>query len=277
MKRRFWYIFSLLLCFVCSDALAQNHDHSLRTVVIDPGHGGHDPGGVSKDKKTYEKDIVLSISKLLGAKIKEAYGSQVKVIYTRTTDVFIPLAKRAEIANKNNADLFISVHINAVTSTTPNGHSVYVLGKSSKGIDVVAKNLDVCKTENSVILLEDDYTTEYQGFDPNDEASYIFMTLMQSAFYEQSIEFARAAEKELSKGPIKRVYGTGVHQDSFLVLWRTSMPAVLLELGFITNPDDLAVLRSEKERGVIADRLLAAFKAYKKEYDNTMKVAYGNE
>lgn len=273
MNRRFRTLIFVLLFsmpFVCT---AQKKDHSLRTVVIDPGHGGHDPGGVSKDKKTFEKDVVLSISKMLGEKIKAAYGSEVKVIYTRTTDVFIPLSQRAQIANKNNADLFISVHINSVTSTEPNGHSVYVLGKSKKGVDVVAKNLDVCKTENSVILLEDDYTTEYQGFDPSDEASYIFMTLMQSAFYEQSIEFASTVEKELTKGPIKKVYGSGVHQDAFLVLWRTSMPAVLLELGFISNKDDLAVLRSEKDKDLIAERIFAAFKTYKKNYDQTMKLA----
>lgn len=273
MNRRFRTLIFVLLFsmpFVCT---AQKKDHSLRTVVIDPGHGGHDPGGVSKDKKTFEKDVVLSISKMLGEKIKAAYGSEVKVIYTRTTDVFIPLSQRAQIANKNNADLFISVHINSVTSTDPSGHSVYVLGKSKKGVDVVAKNLDVCKTENSVILLEDDYTTEYQGFDPSDEASYIFMTLMQSAFYEQSIEFASTVEKELTKGPIKKVYGSGVHQDAFLVLWKTSMPAVLLELGFISNKDDLAVLRSEKDKDLIAERIFAAFKTYKKNYDQTMKLA----
>lgn len=259
-----------------SQALSGADDHLLHTVVIDPGHGGKDPGAVSRDKKTFEKNLVLSISKKLGDKIKQGYGDQVKVFYTRETDVFIPLQKRADIANSKHADLFISVHINASKATAAAGHSVHVLGESSRSDrDVINGNLDVCKRENSVILLEDDYSTKYQGFDPSDEASYIFMTLMQSAFYEQSIYFASLTEKELCRGPLKSE--RGVKQDPFYVLWKTSMPSVLLELGFITNDQDLALLRTENGREQIAERVYQAFRKYKKNYDDSMRLTSSDQ
>lgn len=250
---------------------AHAQDHSLHTVCIDPGHGGHDSGAVSADKKTMEKDMVLLIAKKIGDKIIQEYNGDVKVIYTRTTDVFIPLQERANIANKNNADLFISVHINANRNSRPSGHSVHILGASSDpNKDLVAGNLDVCKRENAVIMLEDDYKTTYQGFDPSDDASYIFMTLMQSAFYEQSIYLAALVEKELCKGPLK--VKRGVEQNPFYVLWKTAMPSVLLELGFITNEADLAIIRTEDGREEIAQRVFEAFKVYKANYDESMKM-----
>lgn len=250
-------------------AVAQ--DFSLKTVVIDPGHGGKDAGAVSKDKKTYEKNLVLDISQRIGRKIKDEYADAVKVYYTRTTDVFVPLADRADFANKKHADLFISVHINAASNTKASGHSVHILGASSNpNRDLVAGNLDVCKRENSVILMEDDYNTTYQGFDPSDEASYIFMTLMQGAFYEQSIFFASLCESQLDKGPVK--VKRGVEQNPFYVLWKTSMPSVLLELGFISNDEDLVQLRSESSRDKLAQRIFDAFKEYKKNYDESMKI-----
>lgn len=271
LKRCFILIAAVLVA-ASADVAAQKADHGLHRVVIDPGHGGKDPGAVSKDRKTTEKNIVLQISKLLGDMIKAEYGSEVQVLYTRSTDVFVPLQGRADFANRNHADLFISVHINANNSTRPSGHSVHVLGASSNpNRDLQAGNLDVCKRENSVILLEDDYSTAYQGFDPSDEASYIFMTLMQGAFYEQSIYFASLAENELSKGPIR--VKRGVAQDPFYVLWKTSMPAVLLELGFLTNEEDLSVLRSESGRQNIAARIFSAFKTYKKNYDESMRIS----
>ncbi|MCQ2166096.1 MAG: N-acetylmuramoyl-L-alanine amidase [Bacteroidales bacterium] len=266
----FAFFFSLVL------PLAGADDHSLHIVVIDPGHGGKDPGAVSRDRKTYEKNIALSIAKKLGEKIKAGYSDSVKVFYTRETDVFIPLQQRADIANAKHADLFISVHIDACRSASVSGHSVHVLGESSNSDrDVVGGNLDVCKRENSVILLEDDYSTKYQGFDPEDEASYIFMTLMQSAFYEQSIYFASLAERELCRGPLRAE--RGVQQHAFYVLWKTSMPSVLLELGFITNDQDLALLRTEKGRDQIAERVYQAFRVYKKNYDDSMNVLSMNK
>lgn len=263
---------SVALCFAISAPQTYAQDLRLKTVVIDPGHGGKDPGCVSRDKKTYEKNLVLEISKLFGEKIKKAYGDSVAVYYTRSTDVFVPLAQRADFANRKNADLFISIHINAVkNNNSASGHSAHVLGASSDpNRDLMANQLDIVKRENSVILLEEDYQTKYQGFDPNDESSAIFMTLMQSAFYEQSIFFAYLCEEELGKGPLK--VKKGVHQDPFYVLWRTSMPAVLMELGFISNDSDLAVLRSESGREKIAEGLFRAFKTYKKNYDESLKI-----
>lgn len=264
------YILTLCALACMGEITTKADEYKLRTVVIDPGHGGKDAGAVSKDKKTYEKNLVLDISKLIGEKIKAEYGDEVKVLYTRSTDVFIPLAQRADFANKKHADLFISVHINSATSTRPSGHSVHILGASSNpNRDLVAGNLDVVKRENSVILLEDDYNTTYQGFDPSDEASYIFMTLMQSANYEQSIFFASECEKQLSKGPV--TVKRGVEQNPFYVLWKTSMPSVLLELGFLSNDADLAVLRTSQGRDKLAQRIFEAFKTYKKNYDESMK------
>lgn len=266
-------IFRLSVILACAllSIYAVAQDFSLKTVVIDPGHGGKDAGAVSKDKKTYEKNLVLDISQRIGRKINEEYADAVKVYYTRTTDVFVPLADRADFANKKHADLFISVHINAASNTKASGHSVHILGASSNpNRDLVAGNLDVCKRENSVILLEDDYNTTYQGFDPSDEASYIFMTLMQGAFYEQSIFFASLCESQLDKGPVK--VKRGVEQNPFYVLWKTSMPSVLLELGFISNDEDLVQLRSESSRDKLAQRIFDAFKEYKKNYDESMKI-----
>ena len=158
----------------------------LKTVVLDPGHGGHDPGCQSRDGKTKEKNLVLSISRLVGNKIKAAFPD-VKVIYTRTTDVFIPLNERAEIANRNKADLFISIHINAFDTGSPSGTSAHVLGPSSnKNRDTFSENMELCRRENSVILLEDDYTTTYQGFNPNDPESYIIFNLLQNAHLQQN-------------------------------------------------------------------------------------------
>lgn len=256
------FIPSLPLC-------AKDKELSLKTVVIDAGHGGHDPGGISTDRKTYEKTLTLDIAKRLGKKIKEKYP-EVKVVYTRTTDVYVTLSERAAIANRNNADLFISVHTNASPSTAAHGTSVHVLGQSSKpNRDLYAGNLDVCKRENSVILLEDDYSTTYQGFDPNSPESFIFFSLMRSSHFENSIVFAENVDREMRKSSFSISGYTGIHQDPFWVLWKTSMPAVLLEMGFITNAADLKILRSENGREEIADRLLAAFSSYKTYYDTS--------
>lgn len=270
MKQVNIYIIATVLAALALSSPCMAQDYALKTVVLDPGHGGKDSGAVSKDRKTYEKNIVLDIAKRLGAKITQEYGQAVNVKYTRSTDVFVPLAQRADFANKVHADLFISIHINAADNTRASGHSAHILGASSHpGRDLVAGNLDVCKRENSVILMEDDYHTTYQGFDPSDEASYIFMTLMQSANYEQSIYFASLCEENMTKGPIQNK--RGVEQNPFYVLWKTSMPAVLLELGFISNEADLAILRTETSRDKIAGRIFDAFKLYKKNYDESMK------
>ena len=277
MKFDFHHI-SLLLLICLSmaafqDAAAQQSSSTLklRTVVLDPGHGGKDAGCVSRDRKTYEKNLTLSIARLLGQKITQAYPD-VKVVYTRTTDKYVTLNDRAEIANRNHADLFISIHINSFSSSSPNGFSAHILGQSrDKNRDLFSYNMDVCRRENSVIMLEEDYSTKYQGFDPEDPESFIFFNLMQNAFYEQSLLFAADVEKELSKGPI--THSRGISQDPFYVLWKTTMPAVLLELGFISNPADLKIMNSSAGREQLASRLFAAFREFKKKYDGSLDLS----
>ena len=240
----------------------------LHTVVIDAGHGGKDSGAISKDKETYEKTLTLSIAGKLEKLIKAAYPD-VKVVMTRSTDRFVELRDRAKAANKAGGNLFISIHINSSVSTSPNGYSVHILGQSSqKNRDLFAYNMDVVKRENSVILLEDDYHTKYQGFDPSDEESYIFMQLTRNSFLEQSMTFASIISDKLKGGPIKAE--RGVWQNPFYVLWSVSMPSVLVELGFISNDKDLAQLKQDAKRDELANRLFLAFKDYKDLYDNSV-------
>ena len=239
-----------------------------RTVVIDAGHGGKDPGAVSKDKKHYEKTFTLDIAKRLAARIQESCPD-VKVVLTRTTDVFVELGDRAKIANKAEADLFISIHINSAKNTSANGCSVHVMGQSSrKNTDLYEYNMNVVQRENSVILLEDDYSTKYEGFDPSDPESYIFMQLMQNAYLEQSLNFASIIMDELAGSPVSK--GRGVWQNPFYVLWKTSMPAVLVELGFISNQGDLAALCGKGNTQKFADCLFAAFLKYKEAYNESL-------
>lgn len=264
MKRTIYLLITVFL--TCIQAPAQTL--RLSTVCIDPGHGGTDPGAVSKDGKSYEKTFTLDIAKRLSEKINSECPG-VKVVMTRSSDKTVALGDRAAIANKAGADLFISIHINSCPKTGPNGYSVHVLGQSSKkDRDLFAYNMDVCKRENSVILLEDDYTTTYQGFDPSDPESFIFLQLMQNSNLEQSLDFAQSVADKLKGGPITA--NRGIWQDPFLVLWKTSMPAVLVELGFISNSTDLSVLKSEKDRDKLATRLFNAFKEYKARYDGSL-------
>ncbi len=239
----------------------------LKTVVIDPGHGGKDAGCISPSGKTMEKNVVLSIATLLADKIRAGYPD-VNVIMTRTDDKFVELQGRADIANKAKANLFISIHVNSVDGkkSGPNGYSVHILGQyTSKKKDLYAGNMDVVRRENSVIMLEDDYTTKYEGFDPSDPESYIFMNLMQNSFLEQSFKFARFVDEEMKGGAFKT--SRGISQDPFYVLWRTAMPAVLVECGFMSNPSDRESLISSAGKERIASDLYKAFARYKKDYD----------
>ena len=238
----------------CLPLFSQEAALKLRTVVIDPGHGGHDAGCVSRDRQTKEKDLVLDIGKRLAEKIRRECPD-VKVIMTRSDDRFIELYDRAKIANKANANLFISIHVDAVDTRrnpnwrTVNGYTVYTMGESKNNA-----NMETIKRENSVILLEDDYTTKYQGFDPNDTESYIFFSLMQNANQEQSVHFGEIVSREMGKnGPFR--HSKGIRQAPFLVLWCTAMPSVLVECGYITSEGDLATLRTEEGRDLIAARL----------------------
>ena len=245
----------------------------LKTVVIDPGHGGKDAGCVSRDKKTYEKNIALDIAQRLNRRIKGSFP-EVNVVMTRSDDRFVELENRAVIANKANANLFISIHVNSVEKgTSANGYSIHVLGQSQrKGNDLYSKNLDLVKRENSVIMLEDNYQTKYQGFDPNDPQSSIIFSLMQNAHLNASLTFAEDVANAMGKAPI--LHSRGVSQDPFWVLWRTAMPSVLIEVGFMSNPDNLAVLRSAEGRDEIAANIFRAFCVFKARYDNSMDVQH---
>ena len=270
LKRTICIAVALLSCFNFGAAGASDARLGLTTVVIDAGHGGKDPGAISKDGKTREKDITLEIAESLSARIRESYPD-VKVLMTRSSDRFISLNDRAEKANKAGANLFISIHINAAPNVKANGYSIHLMGQSTKkDRDLYEYNMNVCKRENSVILLEDDYTTKYEGFDPNDPESYIFMQLMQNAHLEQSMNFAGIVKKHLKGGPISA--DRGIWQDPFYVLWKTAMPAILVELGFITNSSDLAQLRSGENRKELARRLYEAFVEYKQSYDKSVAV-----
>lgn len=226
-------------------------------LVIDPGHGGHDPGCIGK-KKVKEKDVNLGVAKKLGSLVSKNCPD-VKVIYTRSTDVFIELKKRAEIANRNKADLFISIHANSVDDNKgPHGVETYTLGLSRS-----KENLRVAMRENSVILMEDDYQTHYEGFDPNSTESYIMFDLMHNKHMEQSINFASMVQNNFRA--INR-YNRGVKQDIFMVLKKTSMPSVLIELGFLSNPNEEQFLHSQKGQQKMANSIYKAFLKYKAKY-----------
>jgi N-acetylmuramoyl-L-alanine amidase len=225
-------------------------------VVIDAGHGGKDPGAIGYSK-SYEKNIVLAVSLKLGELIKKNFPD-IKVVYTRDKDVFIELQERAAIANKANADLFISIHCNANADRNAYGSETYCLGLHRS-----EANLEVAKRENSVILLEDNYVEKYDGFDPNAPEAHIIFSLFQYAFINQSVSFASKIEQQMETTAKRR--SRGVKQAGFLVLYKTTMPGVLIELGFISNKNDEAFLTSAAGQDATAQSLLNAFVNYKKE------------
>lgn len=229
-------------------------------VVIDAGHGGKDSGALGSSSK--EKDIVLAIALKTGNYIKQNI-KDVKVIYTRDKDVFVDLDKRADIANKNHADLFISIHANAV----PKGVSRNVAGSETfvLGNDKDNKNLAVVMKENSVILLEENYTTKYEGYDPNSPESFIIFSLMQNIYLKQSLEFATIIQNQFRErvGRVDR----GVKQGGFLVLLMTTMPSVLIETGFISNVSEEKFLKSSQGQDYIASAIFRAFRDYKADID----------
>ncbi len=250
---------------------AQDKALGLKTVVIDPGHGGKDPGALGKTRSTDEKHIVLSVSKKLGDKIKAAYPD-VKVVYTRSTDVFVELKERAAVARRNKADLFISIHCNSVKSTQAYGASAYILGpKSTRNpkntSDYFEKSQSVAQRENSVMLLEEDYQTSYQDFNPDAPESVISNNLLWMANYENSLLFAAEYDAYIHKAPYRESNYTGIHQDVFYLLWATNMPSALLEIGFISNPGDYAVMSTKDGQEKIAKSIFSAFCNYKTKYD----------
>jgi len=222
-------------------------------VVIDPGHGGKDPGAVNKTIR--EKDVVLGIGLKLGKLINENYPD-VKVVFTRNTDVFVPLIERSRIANKSKADLFISLHANFCATPSTKGTETFTLGLHRSN-----DNLEIAKKENSVILLEKDYNTTYEGFDPNLSESYIMFELMQSSYLKQSVSFADEIQQQFKS----RLQSTdrSVKQAGFLVLRQSSMPSVLIETGFLSNPTEANYLNSEDGQRNIALSIAEAFRKFK--------------
>jgi len=226
------------------------------TIVIDAGHGGKDPGALGSLVR--EKDVVLDVALRFGQLIKQHHPS-VNVIFTRNTDVFIPLEQRPKIANKANANLFISIHADYADNKSAKGPTTFTLGQNR-----TRENFEIAKRENSVILLEENYEKRYEGFDPNSAESYIMFEFMQDNYMTQSIELASTIQNKFKdSGRSDR----GVRQDIFLVLRNTTMPSVLVELGFLTNPDEELFLKSNEGKDQLADCLLRAFTNFKEDYD----------
>lgn len=232
--------------------------NQLRTVVIDPGHGGKDPGCMTSRNR--ESRIVLKIALQLAKKIKTDMP-EVRVILTRASDHFVDLAERAAIANRNRADLFISIHVNAhPKSKTLHGTETYTLG-----LHKTEGNLEVARRENAVILKEENYEQKYKGFNPNSPLAHIMLANYQHAFMASSINFAEKVERSFKHNAERRSHG--VKQAGFVVLWRTTMPSVLVETGYLTNPDEERYLASAEGQDAISTSLFKAFASYKSEIE----------
>lgn len=258
------FTYKLIICFILAWCTATLFAYSQKpfTVVIDAGHGGHDSGAVGKIAK--EKNINLAVALKLGNLINEKHPS-VKVVYTRRSDVFIPLQRRADIANENSADIFFSIHTNATKGPSAFGTETFVLG-----LHKTQSNLEVAMRENSVIALEEGYKTKYQGFDPKSIDSYIMFEYMQDRYLDKSLQLASLIEDQFKR--TKR-YSRGVRQAGFLVLHKSACPSVLVELGFISNPQEERFLNSDDGRTQLANAIFKAFEAYKREHDRKSGIA----
>lgn len=251
-----------LMCMLVVTAFAANKRF---TLVIDPGHGGHDAG--ARGAISMEKNINLTVALRFG-KYVEQNMPEVRVIYTRKQDVFIPLHERANIANRANADLFISVHTNALpTGKVARGFETYTLGMHR-----AKDNLDVAMRENSVISMEKGFEQTYEGFDPKSSESYIIFEFIQGKNMERSVELARMIQRSVCDSGCRP--DKGVHQAGFLVLRETSMPSCLIELGFITTPDEERLLNDNAKVDDIAKGIYEAFAKYKNKYDRSVSVPY---
>lgn len=247
------FLILCLLYFFVNLASAQK----VNTVVLDAGHGGHDTGALGKNSR--EKDITLAVVLKLRDYIHDNM-KDVKVILTRSDDTFIELYRRARIANENNADLFISVHCNSTKATSAFGVETFVMGLHKS-----EANLAVAKAENAAILLEDDYVEKYDGFDPNSPEGNIFFSMMQNAFLDRSLAFAGKVQHQLVDN--LHMLNRGVKQAGFLVLYKTAMPGVLIETGFISNPKDEKFLLSDRGQDVMAQAIFKALRDYKNQVE----------
>ena len=249
-------IFLFVFVFSGNFTVAQENRTKIKTIVIDPGHGGKDSGTMgTKRFKIYEKHVALAVSLKLGKYISDAFP-EVEVIYTRDSDFFLELNERTEIANKANADLFISIHCDGFTNPKPSGASVFVMGMSK-----LKANMDVAMRENSAIYLEDNYKKKYDGFDPKSPESYIVFSLMQNTYLNQSLKIAEQVETQFSTRANRK--SRGVKQAPFYVISRTNMPSILIECGFLTNPKEEEFLHSEIGQDYIASAIFRAFRSYK--------------
>jgi N-acetylmuramoyl-L-alanine amidase len=251
----------LLITIVVFPCQSQNANNGIKKIVIDPGHGGKDPGnlGTGRYKET-EKHIALDISLLFGNYVKEAYPD-IEIIYTRkTNDKFLELHERTQLANDNNADLFISIHCDAWTSPNAYGAGVYVMGMSK-----LKANMDIAMKENAVIYLEDDYKQNYEGFDPNSPESYIVFSLTQNTYLGQSLQIAEEVQQQFATRANRK--SRGVKQAPFYVISRANMPSILIETGFLTNPKEEDYLNSKQGKVYLASAIFRAFRSYKESID----------
>lgn len=244
---------SLLLCVWLMAMAVSAKDF---TVVIDAGHGGKDPGAVSANKQIYEKDITLKVALMVGESIAASHP-EVKVLYTRKTDKFVGLNDRARMANKANADLFISIHVNAAKNRSAKGAETFTLGVEEERTEL---SLDVAKRENGVILLEDNHEKTYANFNPNSPESYIIFEYMQSEFVKESIHLAQYVQENFAKDANRQ--DRGVRQAGFLVLNATSMPSILVELGYISNAEEAKYLASATAQKRLSQCITKAFDQY---------------
>jgi len=253
-------LFFLLFLGLNDFSFSQSTENQIKTIVLDAGHGGKDPGNLGTGRyKENEKEIALKVTLMVGKYIAEDFPN-VKVLYTRMDDSYPTLRERTDFANDNNADLFISIHCDAFGKSSAHGTSSHVMG-----LDYSEKNLRVAQKENSVIYLEDNYQENYEGFDPNTPESYIIFSLTQNIYLDQSILIANNVQKQFTER-VKRK-NRGVKQAPFWVTSRVNMPSVLIELGFLTNPEEEDFLHSENGQIYMASAIFRAFKEYKETVD----------
>lgn len=250
----------ILLAGLSREGIAQL---AINKVVIDAGHGGKDPGAMGR--KSREKDIALAVALKTGEYINK-YLPDVEVVYTRKTDVFVELYRRAQIANNSEADLFISIHCNSTRSSQPKGAETYVMG-----LHKTTANLEIAKTENAAILQEENYSDMYEGFDPSQDEDYVTLSLFQNAFLDESLDIASQVQTQFHQRVGR--FNRGVKQAGFWVLYKTAMPGILIELGFLSNPDEERFLMSEEGQVYMASAIYRAFRDYKKKYEENTSTA----
>lgn len=252
----------LLISLLCIKAHAQNSESKIKTIVIDAGHGGKDPGTCGR--VFYEKDIALGIALRLGAIIEENMPDM-KVVYTRKKDIFLEVYERADIANREEADLFISIHANSAKSSNVTGYESWIMG-----LDKSEKNMEVAIRENAVIKYEEGYENRYEMFDPNSPDSYIIFSLMQNTYLDKSIKLGGFILSELGHSNNNQSPSRGLKQGPFLVLWRTAAPSVLVEVGFLSNIEEELHLSNINNQQKIAKSIYNAIKKYRDYIDGVI-------